>query len=120
MVYAAQASPRPLLGSALIVARLSAFCPGAIGLFWFILWSLLVFDSPNTHPRISEEEKIYINASLKDEVIVGATAAGKVFLFLPRIDGRSRQEISLAHLGDKAHVQFSYRFAPFSLLHRCL
>ncbi|TWW78379.1 sialin isoform X1 [Takifugu rubripes] len=43
---------------------------GAIGLFWFILWSFLAFDSPNTHPRISEEERIYINASLKDELAV--------------------------------------------------
>lgn len=44
-------------------------CQGAVGLLWFVLWSFLVFDSPNTHPRISEEERLYITTSLKDEVM---------------------------------------------------
>ena len=39
---------------------LTFYVPGIIGMFWFIAWSLLVFDSPSTHPRISEEEKNYI------------------------------------------------------------
>lgn len=43
--------------------------PGAVGLLWFILWSFFVFDSPNTHPRISEEERRYITSSLKNEVM---------------------------------------------------
>lgn len=42
--------------------------PGAVGLVWFVLWSFLVFDSPNTHPRISEQERLYITGSLKNEV----------------------------------------------------
>lgn len=41
---------------------------GAIGLVWFVLWALLVFDSPNTHPRISERERTYITTSLKNEL----------------------------------------------------
>uniref|UniRef100_A0AAQ5Z5M5 Sialin n=1 Tax=Amphiprion ocellaris TaxID=80972 RepID=A0AAQ5Z5M5_AMPOC len=36
---------------------------GAVGLVWFILWSFLVFNSPNTHPRISERERLYITNS---------------------------------------------------------
>lgn len=46
---------------------------GAVGLVWFILWALLVFDSPNTHPRISEEERLYITSSLKNELSTSAS-----------------------------------------------
>lgn len=45
-------------------------CSGAVGLVWFILWAFFVFDSPNTHPRISEQERLYITSSLKNEVTV--------------------------------------------------
>merc|ERR1719369_1997667 len=37
---------------------------GALGVVWFIAWSFLVFDGPDVHPRISEEEKAYIQSSL--------------------------------------------------------
>ncbi|XP_030603237.1 sialin [Archocentrus centrarchus] len=46
---------------------------GAVGLVWFILWALLIFDSPNTHPRISEEERLYITSSLKNELSTSAS-----------------------------------------------
>ncbi|XP_072293168.1 sialin [Eucyclogobius newberryi] len=41
---------------------------GAVGLLWFVLWALLVSNSPNDHPRISEQERLYINSSLKNEL----------------------------------------------------
>lgn len=41
---------------------------GAVGLVWFVLWAFFVFDSPNTHPRISERERLYITSSLKNEL----------------------------------------------------
>lgn len=41
---------------------------GAVGLFWFVLWAFFVFDTPNTHPRISEQERLYITSSLKNEL----------------------------------------------------
>nr|XP_057914003.1 sialin [Doryrhamphus excisus] len=41
---------------------------GAVGLLWFVLWSFLVFDSPNTHRWISERERLYIVSSLKNEL----------------------------------------------------
>ncbi|XP_005811266.1 sialin [Xiphophorus maculatus] len=41
---------------------------GAVGLVWFVLWAFLVFDSPNSHPRISEQERLYITNSLKNEL----------------------------------------------------
>ncbi|KAK5908782.1 hypothetical protein CgunFtcFv8_016811 [Champsocephalus gunnari] len=48
---------------------------GAIGLVWFVLWTFLAFDSPNTHPRISEQERLYITNSLKNEL---STSAGYI------------------------------------------
>ncbi|CAL8258872.1 unnamed protein product [Lota lota] len=41
---------------------------GMVGVVWFVLWSLLVFNSPEDHPRISEREKHYICSSLENEV----------------------------------------------------
>ena len=37
---------------------------GACGLVWFIFWVLLVFNNPSVHPRISEEEKNYIETNM--------------------------------------------------------
>ncbi|KAL2083476.1 hypothetical protein ACEWY4_021249 [Coilia grayii] len=41
---------------------------GAVGLVWFVLWAALVTNTPSTHPRISERERLYITASLKHEL----------------------------------------------------
>ncbi|XP_068184114.1 sialin-like [Antennarius striatus] len=41
---------------------------GIVGLLWFILWAFLVSNSPETHPRISEMERLYITTSLKKEL----------------------------------------------------
>ncbi|XP_068597826.1 sialin-like [Brachionichthys hirsutus] len=41
---------------------------GVFGLVWFVLWAFLVSNSPLTHPRISEKERLYITASLKNEL----------------------------------------------------
>ncbi|XP_068424990.1 sialin [Clinocottus analis] len=48
---------------------------GAVGLVWFVLWTFLVFDSPNSHPRISERERLYITSSLKNEL---SSSAGHI------------------------------------------
>jgi len=39
---------------------LAFYVPGAIAAVWFVFWTLLVFDGPDVHPRISAEEKHYI------------------------------------------------------------
>ncbi|XP_068081579.1 sialin-like isoform X1 [Anabrus simplex] len=39
------------------------YVTGAIGIIWFTAWWLLVFDTPNDHPRISEKELKYIQSS---------------------------------------------------------
>ncbi|XP_034041292.1 sialin isoform X2 [Thalassophryne amazonica] len=41
---------------------------GAVGVLWFFLWACLIYDTPNSHPRISEQERVYINTSLKNEL----------------------------------------------------
>ena len=33
---------------------------GSLGVLWFLAWSLLVFDGPDKHPRISHDEKEYL------------------------------------------------------------
>ena len=37
---------------------------GTFGIIWFFLWTFLVYESPNDHPRISEDEKNYINSNV--------------------------------------------------------
>lgn len=41
---------------------------GIVGTVWYVAWYFLVFDSPATHPRISMEERRYIELSLGDTV----------------------------------------------------
>ena len=40
---------------------------GVLGLLWFIAWSLVVTDSPDTHTTISWQEREYINKSIGRE-----------------------------------------------------
>ncbi|XP_050465192.1 putative inorganic phosphate cotransporter [Cataglyphis hispanica] len=47
------------------------YVTGAIGIIWSVAWFLLVFDSPSQHPRISVEERRYIEDS------IGTTATNK-------------------------------------------
>lgn len=47
------------------------YVTGVIGLIWSVAWFLLVFDSPSQHPRISHEERCYI------EDAIGITATSK-------------------------------------------
>lgn len=37
---------------------------GGIGLLWSILWFVVIYDSPATHPRISPEEKYEIESAI--------------------------------------------------------
>lgn len=40
------------------------YVTGAIGIIWSVAWFLLVFDSPDQHPRIAEEERRYIEDAI--------------------------------------------------------
>ncbi|XP_034464146.1 sialin isoform X2 [Hippoglossus hippoglossus] len=77
---------------------------GANGLVWFILWAFLAFDSPNTHPRISERERLYITNSLKNEL---STSAGYI-PWRAIVTSRPLWAIVVAH--------FSYNWTFYTLL----
>lgn len=38
---------------------------GVLGIIWFIFWLCLVYDTPNSHPRISPAERTYIERAVK-------------------------------------------------------
>lgn len=40
------------------------YLTGLIGIGWSILWLILIFDTPAEHPRITEEEKHFIENSI--------------------------------------------------------
>ncbi|XP_053207453.1 putative inorganic phosphate cotransporter isoform X2 [Panonychus citri] len=40
---------------------------GSIGLIWFVLWTLLIYESPLEHPYISEAEILYIGTTQNGE-----------------------------------------------------
>lgn len=42
------------------------YITGAVGLVWSILWFLLIYDSPATHPRISETERLHIESKIAE------------------------------------------------------
>jgi ACS family sodium-dependent inorganic phosphate cotransporter-like MFS transporter 5 len=37
---------------------------GGFSLIWFFLWSFLMYNKPSDHPRISKEERRYIEESI--------------------------------------------------------
>ncbi|XP_020280046.1 sialin [Pseudomyrmex gracilis] len=39
-----------------------------LGLIWYFFWHFLVYDSPQQHPRISDDEKNYIVENIADSV----------------------------------------------------
>ncbi|GAV02635.1 hypothetical protein RvY_13174-2 [Ramazzottius varieornatus] len=49
------------------------YCFGALCLVWVVLWMLLAHNTPNLHPRISVEERDYINSSFQ----TGATVSSR-------------------------------------------
>ena len=38
---------------------------GAFGMIWCLLWTILIYENPDDHPRISEDEKSYINSNTR-------------------------------------------------------
>ncbi|KAG6442415.1 putative inorganic phosphate cotransporter [Manduca sexta] len=37
---------------------------GGLGIVWFVLWTLLCYSTPNTHPFISDSEKKFLNQNV--------------------------------------------------------
>nr|CAD7587842.1 unnamed protein product [Timema genevievae] len=76
VVYFMFLSPAIYLGSLLTMGLsgvlieaggwpLVSYAFGGAAAFWSLLWLLLVYDSPEKHPRISDEEKCYILTGLR-------------------------------------------------------
>ena len=40
---------------------------GTLGVLWFVVWVFVVFDDPESHPRISLDEKEYIKSGTKSD-----------------------------------------------------
>ena len=36
---------------------------GGLGVLWFVAWALLVHDGPDVHPRISPQEKMFLQVT---------------------------------------------------------
>lgn len=60
------------------------YVTGGIGIIWSVAWFLLVYDSPSQHPRISDEERRYIQES------IGSTATTKVTAAIVKRQYRKR------------------------------
>ena len=43
---------------------------GAFGLMWFIVWTFVGYEKPCKHPRISEEERMYIEKKINENTSV--------------------------------------------------
>lgn len=56
-----------IMSSVKLTLYISIFS-GAISIFWCVAWWFLVYDSPAQHPRISEDEKVYILEAIGDKV----------------------------------------------------
>ncbi|XP_031765380.1 putative inorganic phosphate cotransporter [Galleria mellonella] len=37
---------------------------GTLGILWFLFWIILCYNTPNTHPFISDDEREYLNANV--------------------------------------------------------
>jgi hypothetical protein len=40
------------------------YVSGGLSIVWFILWAIFLFDKPSDHPRITAEERNYIERSI--------------------------------------------------------
>lgn len=45
------------------------YVTGFIGLIWCGCWTYLIYDSPSTHPTITEKERKYIEDSLGNSIV---------------------------------------------------
>lgn len=49
--------------------RIVFYVTGTIGVLWCGIWWLLAFDSPASHPRISQAERLYIESHVGNTVV---------------------------------------------------
>lgn len=68
---------------------------GLLGCVWFVFWMLLVYDCPEEHPRITQEEYDYIILNQGDEKV---TKNAKI-PWKPIMMSKGLWALSLAHFG---------------------
>lgn len=44
------------------------YVTGAVGLIWSLAWFMLIYDTPAQHPRISDDERNYIESSIGNTI----------------------------------------------------
>nr|XP_032815942.1 vesicular glutamate transporter 2 [Petromyzon marinus] len=74
--YAGAVVAMPLAGILVQYAGWSSvfYVYGSFGLFWYIFWLCIAYESPAKHPTISDEEKTYIEESIGESYgILGST-----------------------------------------------
>jgi MFS family permease len=49
--------------------RVVFYVTGTVGILWCLMWSLLAFDTPAQHPRISASERQYIESNVGNTVV---------------------------------------------------
>jgi len=57
------------------------FYAGVVGVIWSIMWFFLVYNSPAEHPRISAEEREYIEKALNKKGDVKVVNDSFIVLF---------------------------------------
>ncbi|XP_077990261.1 sialin-like [Glandiceps talaboti] len=55
---------------------------GVLGCLWFVAWMLLIHERPSEHPRISKEEREYLEKSLGDTKLSKDTSTPWLSIFL--------------------------------------
>lgn len=76
------------------------YVTGVVGLAWSLLWFMLIFDSPAQHPRITAEERRFIEQALGSSV----QSKGKEVSW-SRIEPLARGVVPAPSLWSRRHTQ---------------
>lgn len=68
------------------------YVTGLIGVAWSALWFVLIYDSPAQHPRISMEERKFIEEAIGNTSHKGKE--GKVFNQFKPVNGRLPKQVN--------------------------
>ena len=80
---------------------------GAFGVVWFIVWAFLVFDGPDVHPRISQQEKDFLEVNQQNKIVMSMTFFSLHWLNVNQRSPKISPGRPLPHL---------YQFGPSQLL----
>ena len=115
---------------------------------WCLLWTLLIYENPDDHPRISEDEKIYINSNTRTtttmislprapimKILTSVPVLATIFTALGQNYGfytilkmtptylNNIQHVSIRNVGTSTHVKyckFNVYNSNESISHKCM